>query len=372
MKSFGCKICVVLDGVPSLTETFIRAHVEYLPASAGFITGWWPKDELGRVYRPTLANRALYLLRAGLKSSRKMANAVAAYRKVFQARRPDVVLAEYGPTGELVAQACAELHIPLVVHFHGYDASIHRIIAENNGYQRIAQHASGVVAVSRAMERRLVEIGIPKEKLHYNTYGVAASWFGIAKPAESTATFLTLGRLVEKKAPHLTLLAFRRALETNPDLKLRMIGDGPLRPICEDLVRELSLGGSVTLLGAMKHDAVRQEIATARAFIQHSVVASDGDSEGTPVAVFESGAAGLPAISTKHAGIPDVVIHGQTGFLVDERDVAGMSRHIVEIGADAKLAAQMGTNAMNHIRENYTIEASVDRLRKILESCAAK
>ena len=77
----------------------------------------------------------------------------------------------------------------------------------------------------------------------------------------------------------------------------------------------------------------------ARAFLQHSVVAQDGESEGTPVSVMEAGASGMPVIATRHAGIPEVVVNEETGVLVDEHNVSAMSDAIVRLAQDPALAS---------------------------------
>ena len=116
------------------------------------------------------------------------------------------------------------------------------------------------------------------------------------------------------------------------------------------------------------HDVVRQEMRKARAFVQHSITASNGDSEGTPVAVLEAGAIGLPVVATRHAGISDVVSHGETGLLVAERDIAGMAACMLELARNPSLAAGLGRNAAAQVRQHYTMEQSIRRLTRILDA----
>ncbi len=108
----------------------------------------------------------------------------------------------------------------------------------------------------------------------------------------------------------------------------------------------------------------------ARCFVQHSVTDSTGDSEGTPVAVLEAGAMGLPVVATRHAGIPDVVIEGETGLLVDERDAVGMAAHMISLARDPGTANRLGREAAARIRKFYTMDQSISRLSRILEAAA--
>ena len=82
----------------------------------------------------------------------------------------------------------------------------------------------------------------------------------------------------------------------------------------------------------------------------------DGDSEGNPVAVMEAQLSGLPVVATRHAGIPEVVLEGQTGLLVKEGDEAGMAQAMARLLMDPDLAARLGDCGRRRIQERFTIE----------------
>jgi len=218
----------------------------------------------------------------------------------------------------------------------------------------------------------LIDLGAPPEKVHYNSCGCDSEKFRPTKPGENPPQFVSVGRFVEKKAPQLTLLAFRQVLDVVPDARLRMIGEGPLLGPCRDLAGALDLGENVEFLGAQPHDVVAREMSQARAFVQHSVEASSGDCEGTPVAVLEAGASGLPVIATRHAGIPDVIIEEETGLLVEERDVPSMASHMIRLAQQPELASRLGAAARKHVAANYTMEQSIGRLWKVIENAISQ
>jgi glycosyltransferase involved in cell wall biosynthesis len=93
-----------------------------------------------------------------------------------------------------------------------------------------------------------------------------------------------------------------------------------------------------------------------------------GDSEGTPLAVIEAGASGLPIVATRHAGIKDVVIEGITGILVDEGDVEGMAEGMIQMARDPALAAQYGEKASQRVREEFEISKQLGKLGALLAS----
>ncbi|MEA3377274.1 MAG: glycosyltransferase, partial [Chloroflexota bacterium] len=120
--------------------------------------------------------------------------------------------------------------------------------------------------------------------------------------------------------------------------------------------------------GVSSHADLANAMRAARGFVQHSVQAFSGDSEGTPVAVLEAGASGLPVVATRHAGIPDVVVEGETGFLVDEGDVHAMAEGMVRLASMPDLAGRMGAAARKRIEEHFSMEKSIANLWRIITS----
>jgi glycosyltransferase involved in cell wall biosynthesis len=361
-------ICVVTPYLPTLTETFIRNHVENLPANVVMVHGW----------RPSIGDRTvLSLLRlGGYKLLRTLNGAdlnretTAAYLKVFKKYNVEAVLAEYGEIGVAVLPACRRSGVPLIVHFHGYDASVHSVLAEHaETYPELVREAAAVIAVSHSMRKKLISLGAPPTKVHYNPYGVDCEKFEGADPARAPRMALAVGRFTEKKAPQHTIAAFAKVLESEPSSRLRMVGTGPLLGECQELATKLGISGAVDFLGALDHHLVQREMRAARCFVQHSVTAPSGDSEGTPVGILEAGATGLPVVSTRHAGIVDVVVEEQTGLLVNEHDVEGMAEKLLRLMRDSQLAGQMGQAARTHIAANFSREKRLGQLWGIIESC---
>jgi colanic acid/amylovoran biosynthesis glycosyltransferase len=361
-------LCIVTPYPPSPTETFIRAHAQRLPAPTVIVHSWRPHIGDHTVLSfPRLVAHKLQrtILRTGLEREK-----TSAYLKVFREYKAVAVLAEYGGCGVWCAEACRRAGIPLIVHFHGHDASDRDILKMfEDTYAGMFEQAAAVIAVSRAMERQLISLGAPPEKIHYNPCGVDIGEFRGADPASVGPVFLAVGSFREKKAPHLTIAAFARVHQAYPEARLRMIGEGALTNKCVELTKELGIEDAVTFLGVQSHSIVKEEMSRARCFVQHSIVAPSGDSEGTPVAVLEAGAAGLPVVSTIHAGIPDVVVEGKTGFLVAEHDVDAMAERMLRLARDPVLAGQIGEQARQHIAGNFSMDQSLGRLWAVIDAC---
>lgn len=364
-------ICIISNKSPVYSETFIRAHIERLPANVIFLYGKnFPEyDERDRALIPNnLQNRLIRKIAPRISNPPPYFLETRAFKKLLKQNQVRAVLAEYGHIGVTVRQVCHELGIPLIVHFHGYDAySKHILDNQGKQYPLLFQQAAAIVAVSRDMQQQLIKLGAPEEKVYYNPYGVDINLFKATQPEKNPPLFLAVGRFVDKKAPFLTLLAFKLVAEKIPEAKLKMIGDGQLLETCKRLVTSLSLSEQVEFLGACSHEAVAEAMQTARAFVQHSVRTSYGDSEGTPNGVLEAGASGLPVIATRHAGIKDVVIENETGLLVEEGDIVGMSQQMLNLAEDLEFSGQLGKNARARICNYFSMEIHLEKLWLIIE-----
>jgi glycosyltransferase involved in cell wall biosynthesis len=297
----------------------------------------------------------------------------SAYIAAFRRHNAKAVLAEYGTTGVLTVEACRRLGIPLVVHFHGFDASVRSVLEEYAArYVTMFRDAASIVAVSQDMRRRLISLGAPPEKVQYVPCGVDCRMFDGADPEAAPPVFVAVGRFVEKKGPQLTIRAFAQVYRAHPEARLRMVGEGPLMEECRDLVTNLGINGVVTLLGSQPHDMIREEMCRARCFVQHSVQAVSGDCEGTPVGILEAGASGLPVVSTRHAGIPEVVVEEETGLLVDEGDVDGMAEHMTRMIREPHVAGRLGRAGRERVSAHFSMERSLSQLWDAISNCISR
>jgi glycosyltransferase involved in cell wall biosynthesis len=371
-------VCIVRPTSGAYTETFIEAHIRHLPARTITLSSVWHDPRRARVlpmpravsyiYRGARAWVEQFRIKSTLATTGFRLAEVLSIMRFLRRQRVDVVLAEYGHTGVMMMDACRQARIPLVVHFHGYDAyAAWHLERQHAGYQRLFEQASALIAVSHDMEQQLGALGARRETIHYNPYGVDLAQFAPTNPADNPPTFVAVGRFVDKKAPHLTLLAFHKLLRTVPEARLIMIGDGPLWDACQQMATALDIDHAVTFAGACSHEDVAAAMRQARAFVQHSLRPGSGDSEGTPVSVLEAGACGLPLVSTRHAGIKDVVIEEETGLLVDEHDIAGMAAQMIRLAQEPALAAALGQRARERIASHFSLDHSIANLWYILE-----
>jgi colanic acid/amylovoran biosynthesis glycosyltransferase len=349
------------------SETFIRAHRDLLPFKVQSLYRWrFPFQTENRRFVALvpgllrlLADR-LHLTGLASWAERWGQHQVARW---LQHSKASAVLAEFGPLGAGIAPSCRLADIPLVVIFHGFDAYQHATLDRfRERYVDLFAIAEALVVVSEPMSNQLIKLGAHPDRIQVNPCGVDPTRFRAANPAAATPHFLTIGRFVGKKGPLLSIEAFAKAHEVEPTIRLTMIGTGPLLGACKSRAFELGINDVISFLGACSHDTVQAKLLEVRAVVQHSLCCSSGDQEGTPVALIEAQMAGLPVVSTLHAGIPGVVVHARTGFLVPEGDLDGMAEAMIRLAQNPQLAGEMGAAARAHALKHFTMERHINDL----------
>jgi glycosyltransferase involved in cell wall biosynthesis len=252
----------------------------------------------------------------------------------------DVVLGEYLDQFLDFVPLIDRLKLPYVVQGHGIDVSAAlRIPGMTERYQAYCS-ARAILTRSEFHRQRLIEIGLPQDKVHVNPGGVDVPIEVPQREPESARRFLAIGRMVPKKGPIYLLEAFRRAAARDSEITLDYVGGGPLAAAARQYVDACGLGDRVRLHGSTPESTKQRLIRECAVFVQHSLTDPDtGDEEGLPAAIQEAMAHGMAVVSTRHTGIREAVIEGQTGLLVEERDVEGMAEAFLTV---TSCAVEMG------------------------------
>ncbi|HET6910802.1 MAG TPA: glycosyltransferase family 4 protein [Mycobacteriales bacterium] len=258
-----------------------------------------------------------------------------------------------------------ERHAVTVVHGHGYDLSARLRHEEWRRAYRAYNEVDVVVVPSAHSASRLFAIGLSRERLRVVPYGVESLPALPDRRPGPALRVLMVGRLVAKKNPLATLRACSVAADAGAQIDLSVVGDGPLREEMASAARRASF--PMTMRGPLPNAEVLAAMGAADIFCQHSVVdPQTGDEEGLPVAILEAMANGLPVVSTRHAGIPEAVVDGVTGCLVEEGDVEAMAEGIVRLAADVVLRKRMADAARDRVAERFGLEQELHSLRQLL------
>lgn len=352
-------VAIISPNQNAYSETFIQAHRNINAKVFYYYGGAIPKYLDGYGYiGPSFSkyHRIQRFIKKRL-GMQKLSDQEEAFAKSLRGNRIDVVFAEFGTTGASIVTTCKKNNVPLITIFHGFDASNFAIIENfKKKYKNLFDYAKRIIAVSNPIKNTLVTLGCDPTKIVVTPCAPNDNFLTIEPTFKESKSFVAIGRFVNKKAPYYTILAIKKVAEKYPDVKLYFAGEGELLETCKNIVRYFKLENNVKLLGPIKPEEYISLLSKVTGFIQHSVTASDGDTEGTPVAVLEASAAGIPVIATRHAGIPDVIVDGETGLLVDEHDVDSMANKIIETIENPEKAHKIGAAGKQRVKEHFIME----------------
>ena len=352
----------------SYSETFIEEQINQLEPVDVLFEGWQPSRLKGggSIYPlpfSILAVRGV-LRRALPRLYQKIYTHYL--RRFLRFHKIDAFLANYGPLGANIYEACLAESIPYSVVFLGFDAAEKKALANyGTRYATYLPHAKAIICVAESMCSTLESIAGPLPNLHVIPCGVDTSKFIPGTPRDGF-NVISVARFAEKKGSLKSIQAFELLLKDFPEAQLRMVGDGPLWEEAKEYVSAHGLSGNIHFLGAMGQSDYLPLLQESNVFIQHSVLTPSGDSEGTPVAILEASACGLAICSTLHAGIPDAVKEGKTGLLVEEHDVEGMASALKDFAKDLEKTRLMGVAAREHMEERYDVVKLSAKIKGLL------
>ncbi len=292
------------------------------------------------------------------------------WKGLLKSHDTKLIHAHFGPSGLEMLPLAMDLNIPLIVTFHGYDASS---LLGNTSYRsglRGLFNYAHIVAVSRDMRGRLIAVGADPAKTTTHYIGVPLEDFKyieripISKKVKdgSRLEFLQVSNFVEKKGHEYTIQAFRDFLLKYPNSRLTLAGDGPLRDRIEVACTGSRISEKVRFTGQVTKKQVVSLMTEADVFLHHSVTAKNGDKEGIPTVIMEAMSTGLPIISTFHSGIPELIEDGINGYLIEERDVKGYTEKMLGL-LDSKIA--LGRRASGTIAERFNMTNQNTKLKEL-------
>ncbi len=279
--------------------------------------------------------------------------------------RYDIVHAHFGPHARRFLFARTQSGAPFVVTFHGFDFSSEPAERGDSMYARLFEVADAVTFNCEHARLRLETLGCPPDKLCALRMAVDVETLPFRQRHQKQGEplrILTVGRLVEKKGYEIALRALAVVRQSFPDLRYDIVGGGPLAGRLASLVENLGLGDIVRLHGMRDSTYVRRLLAESHLFLLASTTAANGDQEGTPVALMEAQACGLPVVSTLHSGIPEVVLDGQTGLLVPEADADALADAIIRIALEPRSWPRLGAAGHAHVKATFDVTTCTEQL----------
>ena len=283
----------------------------------------------------------------------------------FTRRRYDVVHCHFGTTAEKLAlfQEWGLLKAPLVTSFHGYELDDREVVRPNM-YQRLKVRGALFIANSGYTRRRLLDFGFDEGRIQVLPVSLDVQFFQ-RKVAAKDKPFhlLTVGRLVEFKGIEFSLRALARLWHHDGiNFLYSIVGTGPLEAELQSIIRELGLEEQVRMLGGRTQSEIRDLMEQAHVFLLTGVSASDGRVENQGLVIQEAQAMELPVVASDLGGVSEGLVDGETGYLVTERDIEGITRFIRLLHDDPERRGMMGRAGRAFVAASYGIPESTRQM----------
>ncbi|MBN1671902.1 MAG: glycosyltransferase family 4 protein [Kiritimatiellae bacterium] len=343
----------------------------------------WPSDRLVFLPARPLVLRALGKIPPFLKTGRRdVLSALDArfMRRLCRARGVAVVHIHFAHIAWAFLGATQRLGAPVVVSCYGSDvfraAGVH-----GKRLDRLLRTDVCFVVTSNALREELVRRGAPPHGIAVVPVGICADDFPTeaeverrrtANRAKKTVRLITVGRMIECKAMHQLPQVARILKEAGVAFEWVIVGDGPFFSECQRNIHQLDVADTVTLKGSLPWESVRDLLSESDIMVHNAVVARDGARESLGVSLMEAGAMGLPVVSCRVGGIPEVVADGETGILCEPGDPAGMAESIRLLSRDPERRCRMGLAAMRRVRELFDSRRLAGQLEAVYDGIRAE
>lgn len=337
-------------------------------------TAVFQRPDASSLFIETARRRAMpvhVIPESGRFDSSVMADLAALVRELT----PHIVQSHAVKAHFLVRKTGLHRQVPWVAFHHGYTAPDLRARLYNQLDRWSLRAARQVLTMSEPFRRELIRKGVAPDRIAVVHNAIAPDWgAGSREPSVAAAlrarlkiasggkVILLVGRLSREK-DHATLLAAMSKLRQNgavPQARLVLVGDGPERARIEQEVGALGLAGAVTLTGQVPSAEPYYGIA--------DVAVLSSLSEGSPNALLEAMAVGVPVVATRVGGVPEIVSDGENALLVAPRDIAGMAGALEKVLTNRDLAGDLVREAHRTVQTRHTPEARTQRLIGIYRS----
>jgi colanic acid/amylovoran biosynthesis glycosyltransferase len=353
----------------SPSETFIRGQMESLSRFRPLYVC------LRRMPRLGLPESRVHLLcRNGIVGKVQRARFRLLGPSLSQQRKlagesPVLLHAHFGPDGCEAIPLARALDIPLVVSLHGYDVTtdddqVWRWYLRRRSL--LQAHGARFICVSDFIRKQALAKGFPAEKTVVHYTGIDTDFFRPDPNVVRCPVVLFVGRLVPVKGCEYLIRAMARVQEVVPEAKLVVIGDGPLRKRLQQLAKATLK--SCAFLGVQGSSTVRDWMNRAAVFSTPSGIAESGATEAFGLVFAEAQAMALPVVGFATGGVPEVVAHEQTGFLVSEQDWEALAAKLLVLLQNHDVWSQFSEAGPARVKALFNIRKQATILEDIYES----
>lgn len=230
-----------------------------------------------------------------------------------------------------------------------------------------ARAATLVLTCTRFNQRFLQELlpDLPTP-IHVVHHGTDLRRFSSSRRRPEPDLIVSVGRLVPKKGYPLMVQAVRLMALAGVSFRCEIYGGGPMREELERMVSDSGLQGRVSFHGARPQDEIADAYARAAVFVIAPVVVADGDRDGIPNVLVEAMASGVPVVSTRISGIPELIDDGNSGLLVEPGDPAALADATTRVLVDHHMARRLAKAGRRKVERDFDLAVNSRRVAELL------
>jgi len=373
-------IAFITNSYKAISEQWMWRQTEYLEDSIGYI-GVMENTQPGTHNNIPLEN----IFELPLYKNKNLAPRVYQLAKSFYLLRKldtlekqykiDTYYIHFLTNAFLIKEFINASNKKFFVHCHGYDITWDL----KNHHNDSPFHSKEYLDFARQLPSNIHLIANSNSTMQkLNDYAIKNNtkvlYFGTPviekkiNPSPSSIKILYLGRLVDSKGTDLTIQAFNKACDMGLNAELIIAGDGPLMVACRLLQARSIYADKIKIIGSVSYEQGEKLRTECDVFTAHNMKGPiSNQEEAFGVTVIEAMGAGMPIVTGSSGGIKETVIHNKTGYLFEPGDIKQHASYLLKLANEYELRVKMSKAAINHVRQNFTLEQEKKKLYQILK-----
>lgn len=361
------------------SETFIKTHIEMLHnynvhvLASEILTDGLKVKVLGK----TILNSGKFgwvrdcLFKLGMLTPQ--------LRQELKATNAQLVHSHFGQNGFSSLPVAQLLDIPHITTFHGFDITVDDFSVSNVGrlHNRFRKNIKDLqlggtkfLAVSEFIKNKLIALGFENDKIETHYLGIDVDQFSRKNQIRQNFRVICVGRHIECKGHTYLLEAMQIVQRALPETELVIIGDGPMREALESYAQTLKV--NCRFVGKISSADVRNELEEASIYCQPSIRLPNGQEEALALTILEAQAMNIPAIVFNTGGMPEAIVDGKSGFVVEEKNVRSLAEKIMFLLENKETWKSFSDYAKDQVAERHNIHKQTIKLQNIYADCLKK
>ena len=301
--------------------------------------------------------------------------AFLALYKIIKKEDYDIIHTHSSKAGFLGRIASKINKVPIIIHtVHGFPFNDFMNFFKKNFYilieKLLANWTDVLITVSNLNKKKIIDLGISKKDKIYNIYsGIDLKIFDRKndrsfkkelKLGDNEILIGAVGRLSGQKDPITLISAFDLVNKKFPDAHLVFVGDGPLRNKITKMIKKLKLTSKVHLIGNIHN--TWPVYHSLDLFVMSSIY------EGLGRSITEALSCGVPVVCTAVEGVPEIIKNGETGFLVEPRDIEGLANSIIYSLQNLSVAKKIALEGRKFVHKNFDVNKMVQEIDSVYQN----